>query len=219
MALKNIEINVSDEMIMWEIADLPDDYALQIISRKSEVLKNLRQVELEAYLPYEQEEFQEKIKKVENSDCEFYFYEDSDSFGEIPDLASYVEDYSNHQDLVQDLKDDILDYAIKELFESENSKKWQKKFGFFALFGDMEDILSKIDKCKKAKFDRQKLESLLEPDTYYYVVASDSKFQLYNLGKSWIDCDYYSTQCNIIDQFVTQKQFDEVTKGFSLWEL
>ena len=210
MALKNIEINVSDEMIMWEIADLPDDYALQIISRKSEVLKNLRQVELEAYLPYEQEEFQEKIKKVENSDCEFYFYEDSDSFGEIPDLASYVEDYSNHQDLVQDLKDDIL--------ESENSKKWQKKFGFFALFGDMEDILSKIDKCKKFKIDRQKLESLLEPDTYYYVVASDSKFQLYNLGTSWIDCDYYSTQCNIIDQFVTQKQFDEVTKGFSLWE-
>ena len=99
MSLNNIEIKLSDEMIMWEIADLPDDYALQIISRKSEVLKNLRQVELEAYLPYEQEEFQEKINEVENSDCEFYFYEDSDSFGEIPDLASYVEDYSNHQDL------------------------------------------------------------------------------------------------------------------------
>ena len=82
----------------------------------------------------------------------------------------------------------------------------------------MEDILSKIDKCKKAKFDRQKIERLLEPDTYYYVVASDSKFQLFNLGTSWIDCDYYSTQCNIIDQFVTQTQFDEVTKGFSLWE-
>lgn len=218
MALKNIEINVSDEMIMWEIADLPDDYALNIISRKSEVLNNLRQVELEAYLPYEQEEFQEKINEVENSDCEFYFYEDSDSFGEIPDLASYVEDYSNHQDLVQDLKDDILDYAIKELFESENSKKWQKKFGFLALYGDMEDLLKKIDKCKKAKFDRQKIERLLEPNTYYYVVVSESKFQLYNLGTSWIDCDYYSTQCNIIDQFVTQEQFNEVTKGFSLWE-
>jgi len=218
MSLNNIEINISDEMIMWEIADLPDDYALNIVSRKSEVLNNLRQVELEAYLPYEQEEFQEKINEVENSDCEFYFYEDSDSFGEIPDLASYVEDYSNHQDLVQDLKDDILDYAIKEIFESENSKKWQKKFGFLALYGDMEDLLNKIDKCKKAKFDRQKIERLLEPDTYYYVVVSESKFQLYNLGTSWIDCDYYSTQCNIIDQFVTQEQFNEVTKGFSLWE-
>lgn len=218
MALKNIEINVSDEMIMWEIADLPDDYALNIVSRKSEVLNYLRQVELEAYLPYEQEEFQEKINEVKNSDCEFYFYEDSDSFGEIPDLASYVEDYSNHQDLVQDLKDDILDYAIKELFESENSKKWQKKFGFLALYGDMEDLLNKIDKCKKAKFDRQKIERLLEPNTYYYVVVSESKFQLYNLGTSWIDCDYYSTQCNIIDQFVSQEQFNEVTKDFRLWE-
>lgn len=181
MALKNIEINVSDEMIVWR-NDFPKS-------------------------------------------CE--------------DLVKFRQE---NPQLIEKIRKEILDYVITQIFGLDRDK-WLKKCGICILSGEKDDILFKLEQQKITNIDISKLESELQYsnsnndlcdddyDDYQYYYSEDNDYDDYDdfeyiivlYGDSYkiyktenyiASVVTYKAKCDIVDTFIPQTVFDEISLEF-----
>ena len=177
MALKNIEIKLSDN-VLWDFVCKTEDPTLDTLYHKEDVLGLLNDEKDIETDEEEKEEIQEVIDDVTKSECELFSFEKYNySFHcyEVPYLYSFISD-AGFSKALEEIEDDILDFVLWKFFESKNCSDLQKKCGF--------------------------------------EVGDD--YEIYELESCFMDRDYNSAWCDILDQFVTQEQFDEVAKDFRL---
>ena len=166
----------------------------------------------------EKEEIQEVIDDVTKSECELFSFEKyNHSFHcyEVPYLYSFISD-AGFSKALEEIEDDILDFVLWKFFESKNCSDLQKKCGFEVVEGDTEEVSSVLDKRADLSIDRNKLMGQLDEESYHYIVFHGDDYEIYELESCFMDRDYNSAWCDILDQFVTQEQFDEVAKDFRL---
>lgn len=216
MSLNNIEIKLSDELLFHFVCET-EDPTLDTLCDKEEVLfrlNNEKDIETDEE---EKEEIQEKIDEVTKSECELFSFENYNYIHcyDVPDLYSFISD-AGFSKALEEIEDDILDFVLWKFFESKNCSDLQKKCGFEVIEGYTEDIFSALDKRSDLTVDRNVLEGQLDEQSYYYMVIFGDDYMIYDLECSFIGRDYNSARCDILDQFVTQEQFDEVAKDFRL---
>ena len=214
MALKNIEIKLSDN-VLWDFVCKTEDPTLDTLYHKEDVLGLLND---EKDIETDEEEIQEVIDDVTKSECELFSFEKYNySFHcyEVPYLYSFISD-AGFSKALEEIEDDILDFVLWKFFESNNCSDLQKKCGVEDIEGYTEDIFSALDKRSDLTIDRNVLEGQLDEQSYYYMVIFGDDYMIYDLECSFIGRDYNSARCDILDQFVTQEQFDEVAKDFRL---
>ena len=223
MSLNNIEIKLSDD-VLW-------DFVCKTLYHKEDVLGLLNDEKDIETDEEEKEEIQEVIDDVTKSECELFSFEKYNySFHcyEVPYLYSFISD-AGFSKALEEIEDDILDFVLWKFFESKNCSDLQKKCGFEVIEGYLqkkcgfeviegytEDIFSALDKRSDLTVDRNVLEGQLDEQSYYYMVIFGDDYMIYDLECSFIGRDYNSARCDILDQFVTQEQFDEVAKDFRL---
>ena len=214
MALKNIEIKLSDN-VLWDFVCKTEDPTLDTLYHKEDVLGLLND---EKDIETDEEEIQEVIDDVTKSECELFSFEKYNySFHcyEVPYLYSFISD-AGFSKALEEIEDDILDFVLWKFFESKNCSDLQKKCGFEVVEGDTEEVSSVLDKRADLSIDRNVLEGQLDEQSYYYMVIFGDDYMIYDLECSFIGRDYNSARCDILDQFVIQEQFDEVAKDFRL---
>ena len=216
MSLENISIKLSDELLFHFVCET-EDPTLDTLCDKEEVLfrlNNEKDIETDEE---EKEEIQEKIDEVTKSECELFSFENYNYIHcyEVPDLYSFISD-AGFSKALEEIRGDILDFVLWKFFEDDNSSQLQKKCGFEVIEGYTEDIFSALDKRSDLTVDRNVLEGQLDEQSYYYMVIFGDDYMIYDLECSFIGRDYNSARCDILDQFVTQEQFDEVAKDFRL---
>lgn len=216
MSLNNIEIKLSDELLFHFVCET-EDPTLDTLCDKEEVLfrlNNEKDIETDEE---EKEEIQEKIDEVTKSECELFSFENYNYIHcyDVPDLYSFISD-AGFSKALEEIRGDILDFVLWKFFESNNCSDLQKKCGFEVIEGYTEDIFSALDKRSDLTIDRNVLEGQLDEQSYYYMVIFGDDYMIYDLECSFIGRDYNSARCDILDQFVTQEQFDEVAKDFRL---
>lgn len=216
MSLNNIEIKLSDELLFHFVCET-EDPTLDTLCDKEEVLfrlNNEKDIETDEE---EKEEIQEKIDEVTKSECELFSFENYNYIHcyDVPDLYSFISD-AGFSKALEEIRGDILDFVLWKFFEDDNSSQLQKKCGFEVIEGYTEDIFSALDKRSDLTIDRNVLEGQLDEQSYYYMVIFGDDYMIYDLECSFIGRDYNSARCDILDQFVTQEQFDEVAKDFRL---
>lgn len=216
MSLENISIKLSDELLFHFVCET-EDPTLDTLCDKEEVLfrlNNEKDIETDEE---EKEEIQEKIDEVTKSECELFSFENYNYIHcyEVPDLYSFISD-AGFSKALEEIRGDILDFVLWKFFESNNCSDLQKKCGFEVIEGYTEDIFSALDKRSDLTIDRNVLEGQLDEQSYYYMVIFGDDYMIYDLECSFIGRDYNSARCDILDQFVTQEQFDEVAKDFRL---
>ena len=216
MSLNNIEIKLSDELLFHFVCET-EDPTLDTLCDKEEVLfrlNNEKDIETDEE---EKEEIQEKIDEVTKSECELFSFENYNYIHcyDVPDLYSFISD-AGFSKALEEIRGDILDFVLWKFFEDDNSSQLQKKCGFEVIEGYTEDIFSALDKRSDLTIDRTVLEGQLDEQSYYYMVIFGDDYMIYDLECSFIGRDYNSARCDILDQFVTQEQFDEVAKDFRL---
>lgn len=219
MSLNNISIKLSDE-ILWDFVCRTEDPKLDTLYHKEDVLGLLNdEKELETD-EEEKADIQDVIDDVTKSECELFSFEKYNySFHcyEVPDLYSFISD-AGFSKALEEIRGDILDFVLWQFFESTNCSDLQKKCGFEVIEGDTEDVSSVLDKREDLTIDRNILEGQLDEESYHYLVVHGDDYEIYELESCFMDRDYDSAWCDILDQFVTQEQFDEVAKDFRLWE-
>ena len=216
MSLENISIKLSDELLFHFVCET-EDPTLDTLCDKEEVLfrlNNEKDIETDEE---EKEEIQEKIDEVTKSECELFSFENYNYIHcyDVPDLYSFISD-AGFSKALEEIRGDILDFVLWKFFEDDNSSQLQKKCGFEVIEGYTEDIFSALDKRSDLTVDRNVLEGQLDEQSYYYMVIFGDDYMIYDLECSFIGRDYNSARCDILDQFVTQEQFDEVAKDFRL---
>ena len=214
MSLENISIKLSDE-ILWDFVCRTEDPTLDTLCDKEEVLNRLNNEKDIETDEEEKEEIQEAIDEVTKSECQLFAYENCRHYYEIDCLYPFISDAGFSKSL-EEIEDDILDFVLWKFFESNNCSDLQKKCGFEVIEGYTEDIFSALDKRSDLTIDRNVLEGQLDEQSYYYMVIFGDDYMIYDLECSFIGRDYNSARCDILDQFVTQEQFDEVAKDFRL---
>lgn len=217
MSLNNIEIKLSDN-VLWDFVCKTEDPTLDTLYHKEDVLGLLNDEKDIETDEEEKEEIQEVIDDVTKSECELFSFEKYNySFHcyEVPYLYSFISD-AGFSKALEEIEDDILDFVLWKFFESKNCSDLQKKCGFEVIEGYTEDIFSALDKRSDLTVDRNVLEGQLDEQSYYYMVIFGDDYMIYDLECSFIGRDYNSARCDILDQFVTQEQFDEVAKDFRL---
>ena len=216
MALKNIEIKLSDN-VLWDFVCKTEDPKLDSLYHKEDILELLNDEKDIETDEEEKEEIQEKIDEVTKSECELFSFENYNYIHcyEVPDLYSFISD-AGFSKALEEIRGDILDFVLWKFFEDDNSSQLQKKCGFEVIEGYTEDIFSALDKRSDLTIDRNVLEGQLDEQSYYYMVIFGDDYMIYDLECSFIGRDYNSARCDILDQFVTQDQFDEVAKDFRL---
>ena len=217
MALKNIEIKLSDN-VLWDFVCKTEDPTLDTLYHKEDVLGLLNDEKDIETDEEEKEEIQEKIDDVTKSECELFSFEKYNySFHcyEVPYLYSFISD-AGFSKALEEIEDDILDFVLWKFFESKNCSDLQKKCGFEVVEGDTEEVSSVLDKRADLSIDRNKLMGQLDEESYHYIVFHGDDYEIYELESCFMDRDYNSAWCDILDQFVTQEQFDEVAKDFRL---
>lgn len=219
MALKNIEIKLSDN-VLWDFVCRTQDPKLDTLYHKEDVLSLLYDEKDRNHDEEEKADIQEVIDDVTKSECELFSFEKYNySFHcyEVSDLYSFISD-AGFSKALEEIEDDILDFVLWKFFESKNCSQLQKKFGFEVIEGDTEDVSSVLDKRADLSIDRNKLMGQLDEESYHYIVFHGDDYELYELESCFMDRDYKSARCDILDHFVTQEQFDEVAEDFRLWE-
>ena len=217
MALKNIEIKLSDN-VLWDFVCKTEDPKLDSLYHKEDILELLNDEKDIETDEEEKEEIQEKIDEVTKSECELFSFEKYNySFHcyEVPYLYSFISD-AGFSKALEEIEDDILDFVLWKFFESNNCSDLQKKCGFEVIEGDTEDVSSVLDKREDLTKDRNKLMGQLDEESYHYLVFHGDDYEIYELESCFMDRDYKSARCDILDHFVTQEQFDEVAKDFRL---
>ena len=217
MALKNIEIKLSDN-VLWDFVCKTEDPTLDNLYHKEDVLGLLNDEKDIETDEEEKEEIQEVIDDVTKSECELFSFEKyNHSFHcyEVPYLYSFISD-AGFSKALEEIEDDILDFVLWKFFESKNCSDLQKKCGFEVVEGDTEEVSSVLDKRADLSIDRNKLMGQLDEESYHYIVFHGDDYEIYELESCFMDRDYNSAWCDILDQFVTQEQFDEVAKDFRL---
>lgn len=217
MALKNIEIKLSDN-VLWDFVCKTEDPTLDTLYHKEDVLGLLNDEKDIETDEEEKEEIQEVIDDVTKSECELFSFEKyNHSFHcyEVPYLYSFISD-AGFSKALEEIEDDILDFVLWKFFESKNCSDLQKKCGFEVVEGDTEEVSSVLDKRADLSIDRNKLMGQLDEESYHYIVFHGDDYEIYELESCFMDRDYNSAWCDILDQFVTQEQFDEVAKDFRL---
>ena len=214
MSLNNIEIKLSDN-VLWDFVCKTEDPTLDTLYHKEDVLGLLNDEKDIETDEEEKEEIQEVIDDVTKSECELFSFEKYNySFHcyEVPYLYSFISDAG----FLEEIEDDILDFVLWKFFESKNCSDLQKKCGFEVVEGDTEEVSSVLDKRADLSIDRNKLMGQLDEESYHYIVFHGDDYEIYELESCFMDRDYNSAWCDILDQFVTQEQFDEVAKDFRL---
>ena len=217
MSLENISIKLSDELLFHFVCET-EDPTLDTLCDKEEVLfrlNNEKDIETDEE---EKADIQEKIDNVTKSECELFSFEKynySIHCYEVSDLYSFISD-AGFSKALEEIEDDILDFVLWKFFESNNCSDLQKKCGFEVVEGYTEDVSSVLDNREDLTIDRNKLKGQLDEESYHYLVFHGDDYELYELESCFMDRDYNSARCNILDQFVTQEQFDEVAEDFRL---
>ena len=217
MSLNNIEIKLSDN-VLWDFVCKTEDPTLDTLYHKEDVLGLLNDEKDIETDEEEKEEIQEVIDDVTKSECELFSFEKyNHSFHcyEVPYLYSFISD-AGFSKALEEIEDDILDFVLWKFFESKNCSDLQKKCGFEVVEGDTEEVSSVLDKRADLSIDRNKLMGQLDEESYHYIVFHGDDYEIYELESCFMDRDYNSAWCDILDQFVTQEQFDEVAKDFRL---
>ena len=217
MSLNNIEIKLSDN-VLWDFVCKTEDPKLDSLYHKEDILELLNDEKDIETDEEEKEEIQEKIDEVTKSECELFSFEKYNySFHcyEVPYLYSFISD-AGFSKALEEIEDDILDFVLWKFFESNNCSDLQKKCGFEVIEGDTEDVSSVLDKREDLTKDRNKLMGQLDEESYHYLVFHGDDYEIYELESCFMDRDYKSARCDILDHFVTQEQFDEVAKDFRL---